>query len=273
MPVPARMPGCAWCSPSSIPRGRRRRSRSRSTAAPGHAARRGPGRAARRGRPARRPAVLRRQRQLSDDAALGEPPLLDGAVLTVDRADLASRAGCSELHVVAGPDSGAVHRLAPGEHGVGRAAEASVRLDDPDVSRLHAVLRVATDGSGGSDGPRPRLHQRHRPSTASPWAARAGRSRPGDVLRVGASRLALALPELVPVSCRPDGAGHLEVNRPPRQPALDAPAAHRACRPSPPRASAARFPLWRSCCRWSPASRWSPSRRARPTCCSCCSRR
>ncbi|MEO7979803.1 MAG: FHA domain-containing protein [Sporichthyaceae bacterium] len=48
------------------------------------------------------------------------------------------------------PDIGSVHLLAPGEHGIGRAVEATVRIDDPDVSRLHAVLRVAVDGSGGT---------------------------------------------------------------------------------------------------------------------------
>ena len=69
-------------------------------------------------------------------------------MLTVDRPGLAETRGLLELHVVAGPDSGAVHRLSPGEHGIGRSVEATIRIDDPDVSRLHAVLRVATDGSG-----------------------------------------------------------------------------------------------------------------------------
>ena len=36
-----------------------------------------------------------------------------------------------------------------------------VRVDDPDVSRLHAVLRVATDELGRHHRARPRLHQRH----------------------------------------------------------------------------------------------------------------
>jgi S-DNA-T family DNA segregation ATPase FtsK/SpoIIIE len=152
---------------------------------------------------------------LSDDAALGEPPLLQGAVLTVDRADHREPRGLLELHVVAGPDSGAVHRLAPGEHGVGRAAEASVRLDDPDVSRLHALLRVAAAGSGGTT-----VHDLGSTNgtelDGEPVTRRGRPLRPGEVLRVGESRLTLLLPELVPVSCRPDGAGHLEVNRPPR---------------------------------------------------------
>ena len=43
--------------------------------------------------------------QLSDEDRLGEPPLLEGAVLTVDRPSLAEPRGLLELHVVAGPDS------------------------------------------------------------------------------------------------------------------------------------------------------------------------
>jgi S-DNA-T family DNA segregation ATPase FtsK/SpoIIIE len=138
---------------------------------------------------------------LSDDAALGEPPLLQGAVLTVDRADHREPRGMLELHVVAGPDSGAVHRLAPGEHGVGRAAEASVRLDDPDVSRLHALLRVAAAGSGGTT-----VHDLGSTNgtelDGEPVTRRGRPLRPGEVLRGGESRLTLLLPELVPVSCR-----------------------------------------------------------------------
>ena len=178
---------------------------------------------------------------LADDAALGEPPLLHGAVLTVDRADHREPRGLLELHVLAGPDSGAVHRLAPGEHGVGRAAEASVRLDDPDVSRLHAVLRVAATGSGGTTVHD--LGSTNGTEVDGEHVTRAGRPlRPGDVLRVGASRLALALPELVPVSCRPDGAGHLEVNRPPRH--LPPTTPLRTARPTEPAArERTRFPL------------------------------
>jgi DNA segregation ATPase FtsK/SpoIIIE, S-DNA-T family len=180
-------------------------------------------------------------RPLTDDDALGAPPLLDGAVLTVGRPGREQRRGLLELHVLAGPDSGAVHLLGPGEHGIGRAAEATVRVDDPDVSRLHAVLRVATDGSGGTT-----IHDLASTNgTTVDDAPVAGRGQPlvpGAVLRVGDTCMCLAVPEVVPVSCRPDGSGHLEVNRPPRHLSPTLPA--RLTMPAePPGRERGRFPL------------------------------
>ncbi|MEU2061621.1 FHA domain-containing protein, partial [Streptomyces sp. NPDC013455] len=84
-------------------------------------------------------------------ATLGEPPLLDGAVLSLgapaapephpELDDAPTR-----LHVVAGPDAGGVHLLHGGRITVGRSADADVPLDDPDVSRLHCAVTVAADG-------------------------------------------------------------------------------------------------------------------------------
>jgi S-DNA-T family DNA segregation ATPase FtsK/SpoIIIE len=181
------------------------------------------------------------ERQLTGDDALGEPPLLDGAVLTVDRAGLAEPRGLLELHVVAGPDSGAVHRLPPGEHGIGRSAEATVRIDDPEVSRLHAVLRIATDGSGTST-----VHDLASTNGTTvddePVGGTGRPLPPGSLLRVGETRLRLAVPEVVPVSARPDGAGHLEVNRPPRHVRPSGPV--RITVPTePPAPERSRFPL------------------------------
>ena len=189
---------------------------------------------------------------------VGRPPLVDGAVLTVDRPghpELPGPPGLLELHVLAGPDSGAVHHLAPGEHGVGRAAEATVRLDDPAVSRLHAVLRVAT-GSAADAGPDGRcdpaatsgttvhdLGSTNGTTVDGTPVDRAGRPLlPGQVLRVGDTRITLARAEVVVVSCRPDGAGHLAVNRPPRH--LPVPAAVRVTAPvEPVPRERTRFPL------------------------------
>ncbi|WP_237546672.1 FHA domain-containing protein, partial [Streptomyces sp. SID161] len=82
---------------------------------------------------------------------LGEPPLVDGAVLSLgapaapephpELDDAPTR-----LHVVAGPDAGGVHLLHGGRITVGRSADADVPLDDPDVSRLHCVVTVGADG-------------------------------------------------------------------------------------------------------------------------------
>ncbi|HEY4315798.1 MAG TPA: FtsK/SpoIIIE domain-containing protein, partial [Actinomycetes bacterium] len=168
---------------------------------------------------------------LPDEAPVGEPPLLHAAVLTVDRGTPREPSGLLELHVRAGPDSGAVHRLAPGEHAIGRGPDAVVRLDDPDVSRLHALLVVAT---GSSEGTTVRdLGSTNGSKVDGVLVGPEGVSLiPGQELVVGHSRLALALPETVPVTVRPDGTGHLCVNRPPRLFAQRKPV--RFTRPAPP---------------------------------------
>ncbi|MEU9440644.1 FHA domain-containing protein [Streptomyces sp. NPDC048304] len=82
---------------------------------------------------------------------LGEPPLIDGAVLSLG-APAAPEPhpeldeAPTQLHVVAGPDAGGVHLLHGGRITVGRSADADVPLDDPDVSRLHCAVTVDADG-------------------------------------------------------------------------------------------------------------------------------
>ncbi|MGW2518209.1 FHA domain-containing protein [Streptomyces sp. NPDC001617] len=84
-------------------------------------------------------------------STLGEPPLIDGAVLSLGapaepepHPELDDAP--TQLHVVAGPDAGGVHLLHGGEIRIGRSADADVPLDDPDVSRLHCAITVASDG-------------------------------------------------------------------------------------------------------------------------------
>jgi FHA domain/FtsK/SpoIIIE family len=92
-------------------------------------------------------------RRLADDHPLGVPPLVDGAVLTADQPAAAlPPPGNLELHVIGGPDAGGVHLLTPPAPGhaalrltIGRGAEADIRIEDPDLSRRHAVLAVSTD--------------------------------------------------------------------------------------------------------------------------------
>jgi hypothetical protein len=89
-----------------------------------------------------------------DRTLLGEPPLVDGAVLSLGgpadpghgRPPAADVAAVTSLRVVAGPDAGGVHLLHGGQIRIGRSADADVPLDDPDVSRLHCALTVASDG-------------------------------------------------------------------------------------------------------------------------------
>lgn len=88
-----------------------------------------------------------------DEMPLGVPPLLDGALLTVGRPGApAALPGGLELHVAGGPDAGGVHLISPPAPGaapvqikIGRGADAQVRIEDPDLSRLHAELLVTAD--------------------------------------------------------------------------------------------------------------------------------
>ncbi|MEU5184699.1 FHA domain-containing protein [Streptomyces longwoodensis] len=146
---------------------------------------------------------------------LGEPPLVDGAVLSLgapadpephpEVADAPAR-----LDVVAGPDAGGVHLLHGGQVRVGRSADADVPLDDPDVSRLHCAVTLAADGRvtvadlGSTNGTT-------LDGTRVP--ARPVRFAPGALLRIGESTLRLAPPggPGSPVPTTPDGEGHVRV--------------------------------------------------------------
>ncbi|MGW8700044.1 FtsK/SpoIIIE domain-containing protein [Streptomyces eurythermus] len=84
-------------------------------------------------------------------STLGEPPLVDGAVLSLGAPAAPEPhpeldAAPTQLHVVAGPDAGGVHLLHGGRITVGRSADADVPLDDPDVSRLHCAVTVGAVG-------------------------------------------------------------------------------------------------------------------------------
>ncbi|SCF76591.1 Inner membrane component of T3SS domain-containing protein, partial [Streptomyces sp. LamerLS-31b] len=127
-------------------------------------------------------------------AVLGEPPLVDGAVLALG-APLAAEPhpelddAPTQLHVVAGPDAGGVHLLHGGRITVGRSADADVPLDDPDVSRLHCAVTVGADGRvsvadlGSTNGTT---------LDGTRIGERAVRVPAGGLLRVGESALRLA---------------------------------------------------------------------------------
>ncbi|MEU5278976.1 FHA domain-containing protein [Streptomyces asoensis] len=146
---------------------------------------------------------------------LGEPPLVDGAVLSLGApADPEPHPEVDEaparLHVVAGPDAGGVHLLHGGQVRVGRSAEADVPLDDPDVSRLHCAVTLSPDGRltvadlGSTNGTT---------LDGAPVQARPVRLAPGALLRVGESALRLAPPggPGPRAATTPDGEGHVRV--------------------------------------------------------------
>ncbi|MEU6813008.1 FHA domain-containing protein [Streptomyces sp. NPDC046831] len=149
---------------------------------------------------------------------LGEPPLLDGAVLSLGapaepEAHPELDDAPTQLHVVAGPDAGGVHLLHGGQITVGRSADADVPLDDPDVSRVHCAVTVAPDGrvsvadlqsTNGTELDGERV------------GSRPVRLTPGALLRIGESALRLA-PAGGPgarVTTAPDGEGHVRVPSP-----------------------------------------------------------
>ncbi|MGQ4717694.1 FHA domain-containing protein [Streptomyces anulatus] len=146
--------------------------------------------------------------------ALGEPPLVDGAVLSLQVPgddEATDDAVPAQLHVVAGPDAGGVHLLHGGQIRIGRSADADVPLDDPDVSRLHCAVTVSDDGRvsvadlGSTNGTSlDGVEVRERPV----------RLAPGSLLRLGESALRLTAgsrPVTLPTA--PDGEGHLRVTR------------------------------------------------------------
>ncbi|WP_328430543.1 FHA domain-containing protein [Streptomyces sp. NBC_00443] len=163
------------------------------------------------------PIVLYAGAERLDDrrSTLGEPPLIDGAVLSIG-APAAPEPhpelddAPTQLHVVAGPDAGGVHLLHGGEIRIGRSAEADVPLDDPDVSRLHCAVTVAADGRvsvadlGSTNGTT---------LDGTRLTTRPVRFVPGALLRIGESALRLT-PAGGPgarVRTEPDGEGHTRV--------------------------------------------------------------
>ncbi|WP_406436425.1 FHA domain-containing protein [Streptomyces sp. NBC_00631] len=146
---------------------------------------------------------------------LGEPPLVDGAVLSLG-APAAPEPhpelddAPTQLHVIAGPDAGGVHLLHGGQITIGRSADADVPLDDPDVSRLHCAVTVAADGRVSVAD----LHSTNGTALDGTRVTdRPVRLTPGSLLRIGESALRLT-PSGGPgarVGTAPDGEGCVRV--------------------------------------------------------------
>ncbi|MFC9116407.1 MULTISPECIES: FHA domain-containing protein [Streptomyces] len=158
------------------------------------------------------------QRLDAQRCTLGEPPLIDGAVLAVGapgepepHPELDTTP--TRLHVVAGPDAGGVHLLHGGEIRIGRSGDADVPLDDPDVSRLHCAVTVGADGRvavadlGSTNGTT---------LDGRPVGPRPVRLVPGALLRIGESALRLTPAEgpSARTATTPDGEGHVRVPGP-----------------------------------------------------------
>lgn len=157
-----------------------------------------------------------RERLDAQRCALGEPPLVDGAVLSLQVPggdETPDDTVPAQLHVIAGPDAGGVHLLHGGQIRIGRSADADVPLDDPDVSRLHCAVTVSAEGRvsvadlGSTNGTSlDGTEVRDRPV----------RLTPGALLRLGESTLRLTSGARTPaLGTAPDGEGHLRVARAP----------------------------------------------------------
>ncbi len=157
------------------------------------------------------------QRLDAHRSTLGEPPLIDGAVLCLgapgepdphtEPADVPA-----QLHVVAGPDAGGVHLLHGGQIRLGRSADADVALDDPDVSRMHCAVTVGPDARvsvadlGSTNGTT---------LDGTRVGDRPVRFAPGALLRIGESALRLVpVPPAAEarVETTPDGEGHVRLS-------------------------------------------------------------
>ncbi|MFI8852126.1 FHA domain-containing protein [Streptomyces sp. NPDC053499] len=157
---------------------------------------------------------------------IGEPPLLDGALVSlyapVAPAALPAHGAAvtaltaygsakARLHVTGGPDAGGIHLLQGGKVHLGRSAEADVPLDDPDVSRLHCAVTVTDGGTvtvtdlGSTNGTT---------LDGTPVGGRPVLFRPGATLRIGETtiRLEAATPPATPETAA--GSGHTPATAP-----------------------------------------------------------
>jgi DNA segregation ATPase FtsK/SpoIIIE, S-DNA-T family len=153
--------------------------------------------------------------ELPDDLLLGAPALAHGAVLGLGRPGPRSqRTSALELHVVGGPEAGRTLPLGQGTHLLGRGAEATIPLADPDVSRRHALLRVGNGqltvaDLGSSNGSR---------LDGVPLGARPAGWPVGAVLRAGSSALTVRGPGGRSAVLEPGPGGRARLRPPARMP-------------------------------------------------------
>jgi len=143
---------------------------------------------------------------------LGAEPLVQGVLLEVGAPSVRRTAAQLELRVVGGPHAGRVQPLYLGELLLGRGRTCDVRLDDPGTSRAHCRLSTGPQGVRVHD-----LGSANGTSVDGLEVGPAGLTvRTGAVLRVGASRLTVAVRSAAALPVRPTGDGRLAVNRVPR---------------------------------------------------------
>lgn len=146
------------------------------------------------------------------DAAVGLPPLLEGASLVLggreSQPERSPERAPLRLTTTTGPDAGLSLDLARGRHVVGRGDTATLRPADPALSREHFSLDVDRDG----------VLVRDRDATngtlvdGAPVPTGGTRVRAGSHLRAGHTTFVLEARRVRPSRRRPTGAGTLAVN-------------------------------------------------------------
>lgn len=178
------------------------------------------------------------------DAQLGEPPLIEGVVLSATTPESQPPPPCRsgdetgvELRVVSGPNSGLIYQLGASDLVIGRSSGADLRLADQAVSRRHAViswrgLEVRVRDLGSSTG----TTLDDQPVGPDPVPLQLGTR-----LRVGASVLVLADSTEPSAASELDRAGGIAVNLPPRIKASES-TSEVVLPPAPPTHDGGRFP-------------------------------
>ena len=154
-------------------------------------------------------------RQLDDGARVNRAGLGDGVLLSLSPGPEPEpgpvRAGRWQLHAVAGRQVGAVWDLPVGGHELGRTA--GLQLDDARVSRRHALLEIGADGAPllSDLGSRNGTLLDGEPVGALPVPVR-----PGSVIEVGDTLLAVATQAKADGAVQSDPSGVVEFTRSPR---------------------------------------------------------
>ncbi|KQU69491.1 FtsK/SpoIIIE domain-containing protein [Phycicoccus sp. Root101] len=165
------------------------------------------------------PSLAVAGRVVAPGAVVGQPPLLDGAEVTLQPPHLLQDNGSRRpsrstvvLAITHGPECGRTLDLQPGRHTLGRSTEATIEIADPSLSRLHTEIRVDASGVtlrdlGSTNGSRvdgTLVGDQPVPVTTA------------SVIHLGDTVVALRHTGAVPASTRATGEGTVAVNRRPR---------------------------------------------------------
>jgi S-DNA-T family DNA segregation ATPase FtsK/SpoIIIE len=159
-----------------------------------------------------RGALFVRGRRLAGQEQIGSSDIRDGDVVTVGRSKAATdRRGTFQLAVVSGRLSGRWWPLETGSTVVGRSDQATISVEDPEMSREHFRLMVdngtcTLEDLGSTNGT---LVDGQQVEGVTPVG-------PGAMVWAGASFFEVRPSPQVSADARPDDAGGLAFNRPAR---------------------------------------------------------